>query len=89
MSSAAARLIEIAPARSARLLADVEQFDGDGHDGRPSVFDRLAATLGEALAEKIVSALSAEASDRLDAGLTPAFAEHLAATRAKELGNAP
>ena len=89
MSSAAAWLVEVAPARSARLLADVEQFDGDGGDGRPSVVERLAAALGEALAEKIVSALTAEASGRLDAALTPAFAEHLADALAKELGKAP
>ena len=88
MSSAAAWLVEVAPARSARLLADVGQFDGDGGDGRPSVVERLAAALGESLTEKIVSALTTEASDRLDAALTPAFAEHLAAL-AKELGNAP
>jgi hypothetical protein len=88
MSSAAPWLVEVAPARSARLLADVEQFDGDGRDDRRSVFDRLTAALGEDLAERIVEALSTEALDRLDCALTPTFAEHLAATLAKELGNA-
>lgn len=88
MSSAATWLVELAPARSARLLADVEQFDGDGRDDRSSVFDRLAAALGEEFAERIVKALSAEALDRLDSALTPAFAEHLAAALAKEVGNA-
>jgi hypothetical protein len=88
MSSAAAWLVEVAPARSARLRADVGQFDGGGRDGRSSVFDRLAAALGEDFAERIVKALSAEALDRLDTALTPAFAEHLAAALAKELGNA-
>lgn len=89
MSSAAARLFEIAPTRSARLLADVEEaFDGGGRDDRPPVFDRLASALGRDFAERIVTALSAEALDRLDAALTPAFAEHLAAALAKELGDA-
>ena len=88
MSSAAAWLVEVAPAGSARLLADVKQFDDRGRDDRPSVFDRLAAALGEALAEKIVSALSTEDLDRLDSALTPAFADHLAAVFAKELDNA-
>ena len=78
MRSAAAQLVEIAAARSGRLLADVEQFDGDGRDDRPSVFERLAAVLGQDFAERIVTALSAEALDRLDDALTPAFAEHLA-----------
>jgi hypothetical protein len=87
MGSAAARLVEIAPARSARLLADVGQFDGGGRDGRPSVFDRLSSALGCDFAERIVTALSAEALDRLDAALTPAFADHLAAALAKELGD--
>ena len=54
----------------------------------PSVFDRLAAALGRDFAERIVTALSAEALDRLDSALTPAFAEHLAGVLAKELGNA-
>jgi hypothetical protein len=88
MSSAAAWLVEVSPARSARLLADVEQFDGGGRDDRASVYDRLAVALGEDFAERIVKALSAEALDRLDSALTPAFAEHLAAVLAKELGNA-
>jgi hypothetical protein len=87
MGSAAAWLVEIAPTRSARLLADVEKaFDGGGRD--PSVFDRLAAALGRDFAERIVRALSAEALDRLDAALTPAFAEHLASALAKELDDA-
>jgi hypothetical protein len=88
MSSATVRLLEVAPARSARLLADVGHFGGGGRDHRPSVFDRLAAALGRDFAEAIVVALSAEALDRLDAALTPAFAEHLARVLAKELGNA-
>jgi hypothetical protein len=88
MSSATARLVEIAPARSARLLADLEQFDGRGGDDRPSVFDRLAAALGQELAERIVRALSAEALDRLDAALSPAFAERLAAALANEIDEA-
>ena len=78
MRSAAAHLVEIAPARSARLLADVGQFDGGGRDDRSSVFERLAVVLGQDFAERIVTALSAEALDRLDGALTPAFSEHLA-----------
>ena len=88
MSSAAARFVESAPARSARLLADVDQIGGGGRDDRPSVVDRLAAALGRDLAEAIVTALSADALDRLDAALTPAFAEHLARVLAKELATA-
>jgi hypothetical protein len=89
MGSAAAWLVEIAPTRSSRLLADVEEaFDGGGRDDRPSVFDRLAAALGRDFADGIVRALTAEALDRLDAALTPAFAEHLAGALAKELGDA-
>ena len=88
MSSVDARLVEIAPTRSARLLADVRQFDGGGRDDRPPVFDRLSAALGRDFAERIVTALSAEALDRLDAALTPAFAEHVAAALAEELGDA-
>jgi hypothetical protein len=87
MGSTAARLVEIAPTHSARLLADVGQFDGRGRGDRPSVFDRLSAALGRDFAERIVTALSAEALDRLDAALTPAFADHLAAALAKELGD--
>lgn len=88
MSSVDARLVEIARTRSARLLADVGQFDGGGRDDRPPVFDRLSAALGRDFAERIVTALSAEALDRLDAALTPAFAEHVAAALAEELGDA-
>jgi hypothetical protein len=88
MSAATVRLVEKAPARSARLLADLQQFDGRGGDDRPSVFDRLAAALGQELAERIIRALSAEARDRLDAALTPAFAERLAAALAKEIEKA-
>src|SRR5438094_10329224 len=84
MSSAAERLVEMAPTRSARLLADVRQFDGGGRSSRPSVFDRLSATLGPDFAERIVEALSADALDRLDAALSPAFAEHLAGVLAKD-----
>jgi hypothetical protein len=88
MSSATVRLVEIAPARSAHLLADLVQFDGRGGDDRPSVFDRLAAALGQELAERILRALSVEALDRLDAALTPAFAQRLAAALAKEIDEA-
>ena len=86
MSSAA--WLEVPPAVSTRLLFDLNQFDGGGRDGRPSVFDRLADALGEDFAEKIVKALSADALDRLDAALTPAFAQHLADVQAKERGDA-
>jgi hypothetical protein len=88
MSSSAVWLVEIAPARSARLLADVAQFDQSGGGGRPSVLDRLAVALGQDLAERIVEALSDEAVDTLDVGLSAAFADHLAAALAKEVGDA-
>jgi hypothetical protein len=81
--STVARLVTITPACSARVLADLEAFDGGGGD-RSSVRDRLAAALGADLAEKIVTVLSAEAIDRLDAGLTPAFANHLAGALAAQ-----
>jgi hypothetical protein len=84
MSSASNRRVEIIPTRSARLLADMEQFDDGGGGDRPSVFDRLVSALGLEFAEKIVAALSAEALDRLDAALTSAFAERLAAALARE-----
>lgn len=84
MSSVAAQLVGNASARSARLLADVEQFDGGGRDGRPPVSERLAAALGRDFAERIVTALSPDALGRLDDALTPAFAERLAAALAKE-----
>ena len=87
MSTSRIWLAEIAPARSARLLADVTQFDENGGSDRPSVLDRLAGALGEDLAEKIVQALSDEAVDRLDAGLSAAFADHLAAALAKDVGD--
>jgi len=82
--SSAAQLFESAPARFAHLLSDVEQFGGGDSGDRPSVFERLAAVLGQELAEKIVEALSEEALDRLDMGLSAAFAEHLATTLAKD-----
>jgi hypothetical protein len=88
MSAATVRLVEAASARSARLLADLEQFDGRGGDDRLSVFDRLAAALGQERADKIIRALSAEALDRLDAALSSAFAERLAAALAKETDEA-
>ena len=87
--SSAPRLFEIAPTRAARLLSDMEQFDGHGRDDRPPVFDRLAATLGHDFAERIVTALSADALDRLDTALSPAFAERLRALLAKERGGGP
>ncbi len=82
--SSATRLVDIASARSARLLADVEDFDGRGPDDRVPILDRLAAVLGRDFAERIVAALSNEALERLDAALTPAFANRLASALAKE-----
>jgi len=82
--SAAVELVQRATARSPRLLADVEEFDGRDPDDRRPVSDRLAAVLGADLAERVVTALSTDALDRLDSALTPAFADRLASALASE-----
>ena len=84
MMSAAVELVQRATARSPRLLADVEEFDGRDPDDLRPVSDRLAAVLGADLAERVVTALSTDALDRLDSALTPAFADRLASALASE-----
>lgn len=54
----AALLVEVAPANSRRLLADVRAFAGKGPDAKTPALDRLEAALGRELADRLVSALS-------------------------------
>jgi hypothetical protein len=80
----AARLMEIAPASSPRLLADVKELHGRGPDDRRPALVRLEEALGRDFADRLVAALSQEALDRLEAALSPQFAARLAAALAKE-----
>ena len=82
--SAAATLVDAAPAASSRLLADVKELHGRDSEDRKPAIDRLEAALGRDFAERLVAALSEEALDRLDAALSRDFAERLAALRAKQ-----
>jgi hypothetical protein len=59
----AALLVEVAPACSLRLLADVHAFGGRRYDSKTSALDRLEAALGRELAERLVSALSDRRTD--------------------------
>lgn len=79
----AATLMDIAPAASMRLLADVIAHGSDSGDREPA-FDRLQAALGREFAERLVAALSKEALDRLEAALSRDFADRLAAAVADE-----
>jgi hypothetical protein len=54
----AALLVNVAPARSLRLLADVQAFGGQADTAKTPVLDRLEAALGRELADRLVSALS-------------------------------
>jgi hypothetical protein len=54
----AALLVEVAPARSLRLLADVHAFGGEPRDPKLSALDRLEAALGRELTDRLVAALS-------------------------------
>lgn len=54
----AALLVEVAPAGSLRLLADVHAFGGRSVDIKAPALDRLEAALGRELADRLVSALS-------------------------------
>ena len=54
----AALLVEVAPAGSLRLLADVHAFAADRRGSDSSAFSRLEAALGRELADRLVSALS-------------------------------
>lgn len=76
--SPAARLVDVAIARSEHLLADLANSDGGGGDSRRPVVDRLADALGRDEAERIVGMLSKEAAERIDRALTPVFARRLA-----------
>ena len=77
--SSAASLMKAAPAASARLLADVADVHGRETKDQELVVDRLAAALGREFAERLVVALSKDALDVLDAGLTRDFARRLTA----------
>lgn len=59
----AALLVEVAPARSLRLLADVRALDGRRHDAKVPALDRLEAALGREFADRLVSALSERRAD--------------------------
>jgi hypothetical protein len=54
----AALLIEVAPACSLRLLADVHAFGGRRHDAQAPALARLEAAIGRELTDRLVSALS-------------------------------
>jgi hypothetical protein len=76
--SAATLVVARPTASSLRLLADVDEFPGDGDDDRELPLDRLAAALGRDFADRLVAALSTEALDRLEAALSRDFADRLA-----------
>ena len=59
----AALLVEVAPASSLRLLADVRAFGDIRHGAKTPALDRLEAALGRELADRLVSALSERRSD--------------------------
>jgi hypothetical protein len=54
----AALLVQVAPAGSRRLLADVNAFGGRTASTKAPALDRLEAALGRELADRLVSALS-------------------------------
>jgi hypothetical protein len=84
--AAAAKLLAVRPAGSARLLADVKRLHGRGADDRESALDRLAAALGRDFADQLVATLSKEALDRLEAALSRDFADRIAALAAAHPG---
>ena len=59
----AALLMEVASARSFRLLADVNAFGGRSAVAKPPALDRLEQALGRELADRLVSALSERRAD--------------------------
>jgi hypothetical protein len=59
----AALLVEVAPACSLRLLADVHAFGGQRYEAKASALERLEAALGRELADRLVSALSDRRTD--------------------------
>jgi hypothetical protein len=76
--------MEIAPAASPRLLADVQEPQELGSNARRPALERLEDALGREFADRLVAALSKEALGRLEAALSPEFAERLAAVLATE-----
>lgn len=54
----AALLVQVAPAGSQRLLADVNAFAGKASLGKTPALDRLEAALGRELTDRLVAALS-------------------------------
>jgi len=59
----AALLVEVAPAHSLRLLADVRAFDTERRGAKPPAHLRLEAALGRELADRLVAALSERRPD--------------------------
>jgi hypothetical protein len=59
----AALLVEVAPASSLRLLADVRAFGDTRHGAKIPALDRLEAAIGRELTDRLVSALSERRSD--------------------------
>lgn len=62
----AALLTNVAPAGSARLLADVSALAGKGAVAKTPVLDRLEAALGRDFADRLVAALSEKRVDSRD-----------------------
>ena len=54
----AALLVQVAPAGSQRLLADVRAFGGKRPDAKAPALARLEDQLGRELADRLVTALS-------------------------------
>jgi hypothetical protein len=59
----AALLVDIAPACSLRLLADVRAIGGKPGNTKPPALDRLEAAIGRELTDRLVSALSDRRTD--------------------------
>jgi hypothetical protein len=59
----AALLVNVAPASSRRLLADVNAFAAKRPDAKAPALDRLEAAIGRELADRLVSALSERRPD--------------------------
>ncbi len=77
-----ASLVTAASPSAARLAAHVAAVHGR-ETSRAPVVDRLAEALGREFAERVVAMLSSDALNRLDLGLTPRFADRLAALGGK------
>jgi hypothetical protein len=81
----AASLIDAAPAASSRLLLDVEELHGRRDEREPAPA-RLEALLGRELTERLVAALSERDRRRLEAALSPGFADRVTSLLAEERG---